>query len=673
MAHTLSILPWGCKKISALALLFCVLPLLNATAKDSPVNRLQTPAAQVQTVRALQLINQNQWRLARDVVAQTRDPLASKLYYWLIFTNKGDFENFGRLAQFIRQNPEWPGIDALKRKAEREMPASLSPAEALAWFKDYEPTTATGVDRYMRALVGTGKTAQAKKFLSDWWAGTTLSRDDQRTIFRKYSTYLDRAAHLRRFDTMLYRGQKDNARALAAVLGKGYPELAEARIALKAGKKNVNGLIARVPRHLQGDPGLMYERLRWRRKNNLDMGAVEILHQAPPVEKIQNAKSWWKERHIIIRRMIEKKRYESAYLLAKKHIQKPGSFEYAQAQWVSGWLALRFMKKPTQAYEHFEALYESVETPISKARGAYWAGRAAADFGDQGISRKWYENAARHQTTYYGQLAGAKLGRTQALQNAAPPKLTSADKSTFQRRELIQAVNLFRRAGMYDESSRFLRAFVKDEATPKAYRYAADFALKNGQRHDAVRISKEATKRGLFLTAQSYPVISKQLQGVDLEWALVHAIIRQESMFDIKALSPVGAQGLMQLMPATARETARKMGIPHNNSWLTTNPAHNIKLGSRYLSDMVRRYNGSYPMAIAAYNAGPGRVDKWLKTFGDPRKGEVDWIDWIETIPIYETRNYVQRVLESVYVYRLRLKNIQKPSQTPIHIALASK
>lgn len=666
-------MPPGCKKIAAFAALLCMMPFLTALAKDSPLNRMQSPAVQAQTVRALQLINQNQWQLARDAVARTHDPLASKLYYWMIFTNRGDFENFGRLAQFIRQNPEWPGIDSLKRKAEKDMPPGISPQEVLAWFADYKPQTATGVDRYMRALLATGKTTEAKKFLSDWWATTTLSRDDQRMIFRAYSHYLDRAAHLRRFDTMLYRGQDANARALAGVLGPGYPQLAEARIALAEGKKNVNGLINTVPRNLQGDPGLLYERLRWRRRNNLDMGAVELLHNAPPPEKIQNRKAWWQERHIIIRRMIEDKRYQSAYLLASKQFQEPGTFEYAQAQWVSGWLALRFLNNPAQAYQHFEALYENVESPISKARGAYWAGRASEGFTDKSISKNWYESAAKHQTVYYGQLAGAKLGRAEALQNAAPPSLTQQDRTAFSGRELIQAANLFHRAGMEDESSRFLRAFIEDEGSAKAYRYAADLAIQNGQRRDAIRISKKATQKGLFLTAQSYPVITDQLKGIDLEWALVHAIIRQESMFDVKAQSPAGAKGLMQLMPATAKNTARKMGIPHTTAMLTTNPNHNIRLGSRYLSDMVQRYNGSYPMAIAAYNAGPGRVDQWIKTFGDPRLGQVDWIDWIELIPIYETRNYVQRVLEGVYVYRLRLKDVQKPSQPPIHIALAAK
>ena len=673
MLHNLSALALRCKVIGALALFLCVFSPFSAFAVDSPVNRLQSSRAQSQTVKALQLVSQNQWHLARDVIANTHDPLASKLYYWLLFTQKGDFQNFGRMAQFIRRNPDWPGMKGLKRKAEKDMPASLTPAQALGWFNDYKPETAHGVNRYMQALIKTGKAAQAKSFLSNWWATTTLSRDDQRIIFRKYSRYLDKAAHMRRFDTMLLRKQNSNALAIAGVLGAGYTELAEARIALAAEKKNVNALINRVPKSLQNDPGLLYERLRWRRKNNLDMGAIEILHNAPPAEKIGNLKAWWLERHIIIRRMLEKKRYKSAYLLASKHFQKPGGFQYAQAEWISGWLALSFRKNRAAAYQHFEALYHNVKTPVSKSRGAYWSARASEGFSDKTISQNWYKNAAQYQTVFYGQMAGAKLGLANALPNAAPPKLTQSDLSVFESRELIQAANLFSKAGMRKESSRFMKAFVQSEETAKAYKYAADLALKNGRTHDAVRISKEATKKGLFLTAQAYPVMTQYLQNIDLEWSLIHAIIRQESVFDTKAQSPVGARGLMQLMPATAKETAKKMGLAHNLAWLTTRPQHNINLGSQYLSNMVRRYNGSYPMAIAAYNAGPGRVDKWLKTFGDPRTGAIDWIDWIEMIPIYETRNYVQRVMEGTYVYRLRLKNVQKPPQTPIHIAYTSR
>lgn len=633
----------------------------------------QSSSARDQTQRALEAMGRGRWDEARQIAAATDDALASKLYFWMLFSKKGvDTAYYPQLARFIRQNPQWPGVADLKLKAEKVMPSSLRPAEVIAWYKDYPPVSATGVDRYAEALLDSGRPGEARAFLSDWWAMTTLSREEQRLIFRKYSGYLDRAAHLRRFDTMLLRGQYTNARALAGVLGPGYPELAEARIALADEQPGADVLIAKIPRNLQDDAGLAYERLRWRRKNNLDVAAMEILHRPPPADRIQNPKDWWREQHILIRRLIERRMYESAYLLAGRHIQTDG-LEFAQAEWMAGWLALRFMNRPTEAYKRFEALHRSVNSPMSLSRAAYWAGRALEASGDLAGAQRWYGEAAKHQTVFYGQLAAAELGMDYGLPHAAPPSIDAADRHFFEGHDLVQAARLFARAGMNGEAARFLRAFVKAEETPKAYRYAAEMAVEMGRLSEAVRISKDATSKGLFLTAQSYPTIPDRLRGVDIEWALAHSIIRQESMFDPEAQSPAGALGLMQLLPGTAQETARKMGLAHQTFWLTSRPEHNIALGSRYLSDLIRRYDGSYPLAIAAYNAGPGRVDKWLETFGDPRTGAVDPIDWIEMIPIYETRNYVQRVLEGVYVYRLRLRSIQAPPSAEIHIAMAQR
>ncbi len=642
----------------------------SASAIESPAARLQSHAAQTQTVKAIQLINQNQWTLGERAIANTRDPLAAKLYQWMQLTKRENVGSYTNLAQFIRQNPEWPGIPGLKAKAEKAIPSNLTNAEVIAWFRDYEPKTASGIDRYLKALLNVGRKEEAQDIMRKWWGDIRLSRDEQKMLYSKYGSLLDAQAHRRRLDTLLFSEQYTNARAIAGVLGPGYPELTEARIALAADKPGVNGLIAKVPANLQKDPGLLFERLRWRRKNDADAGAIEILKNAPSADRVQNPKDWWNERHIIIRRLIEKRQYNQAYVLASKHIQTEG-FAHAQAEWVAGWLALRFVNKPTKAFQHFEALYNGVETPVSVSRAAYWAGRAAEDFPDPVLAKSWYEKAAKFQTVYYGQLAGAKLGLKESLPNAAPPVISAQDDEAFDKRELIQAARLFSAAGAHNDSTRFLTAFVDHEQSPKAYRYAAELAIELQNFGDAVKISKDATSKGLFLTAQSYPMITNELRGVVTEWALVHSLIRQESQFDARARSPVGAQGLMQLMPATARETARKLGIAHEESWLYLRPSHNIKLGTAYIDQMLRRFDNSYPLAIAAYNAGPGRVDKWLKIYGDPRKGEIDWIDWIELIPIYETRNYVQRVLESVYVYRLRLKGIQSSGEPPIHIALA--
>ena len=256
------------------------------------------------------------------------------------------------------------------------------------------------------------------------------------------------------------------------------------------------------------------------------------------------------------------------------------------------------------------------------------------------------------------------------LRSAAPPKITPQEEAAFNNNELIQTARLFHMAGMQRTSSDFIQAFVSQNKTAKGYLFGAELASEFNQFNTSVRIAKNATQEGMFLTAQSYPVIADKLRGINLEWSLVHALIRQESVFDFDARSPAGALGLMQLMPATARETAQKLGIPHSTVWLTERPEHNIRLGTVYLEQMLNRYKGAYPLAIAAYNAGPGRVDQWLKIYGDPRKGEIDIIDWIELMPIYETRNYVQRVVEGTYVYRLRLKNIQNQNYPKTGLAM---
>lgn len=623
-------------------------------------------------VRAVQAMNNDHWTAARQMISKSRDPLARKLYNWMNFREEDSEPEFSVLAKFVKEEQHWPGMRTLREKAEKTMPYDLGADEVISWFTSFPPETASGVDHYVEALLIRGKNAEAKKVVSEWWAEKLSTRDEQKTIYTKYGRLIDMNAHRRRLDTLLFSKQFTNARSIAQVLGKGYPELTEARIALAEEKPGVKGLIDKVPANLQDDPGLLYERLSWRRKNDMDTDAMKILHQQPPTERLANPEDWWKERHIIIRRLLERRMFESAYLLAAEHGQKEG-VAYAEAEWLAGWMALRFMKQPEKAYVRFEKLYAAVVTPISKARAAYWAGRAAAAMNQKESAVGWYQKAAKYQTTFYGQMAGAVLGAAQALPNAAPPTLTADDLTQMNANDLIRAAIIFQQAGMHDHASDFLEVFAENSKTPKAYRFAAELASRMGMQRDAVKIAKEATKEGMFLSAQAFPVITDKLRGNNTEWALVHAIIRQESMFDPGALSPAGALGLMQLMPPTAKGVSAKLKIPYSKSRLISDPSYNIRLGSKYLDMLLDRYDGSYPLAIAAYNGGPGRVSKAIESFGDPRQGQIDMIDWMELIPVSETRNYVQRVMESVYIYRLRLKGIQAPPTHAIHIAMAEK
>ena len=644
-------------------------------AKDSPVNRMQTHKAKALTVDAMRLIEDGHWDSAREKIAQSADPLAAKIYLWMVLqkTKKEDWtdELFIKLSHFIRQNPEWPNVSRMKVRAEGVMPETLSNEEVIAWYEDFRPQTPYGMERYVGALIVNGYTEKAQKFIEGWWASSRITRDQQKRIFRDYKEYLTLNAHKRRFDALLLRKDYNNALGMAGLLGHGYKELAKARIALsKNSSSGLSELIDAVPESLQSDPGLLFERLRWRRKRGLTDGAVEILYQTPDADKIQNPAEWWQERHIIVRGLLQAGEYQKAYELSAMHVQSDG-FAYAQAQWLAGWMALRFIHKPTEAYERFTALYSQVEMPISKSRAAYWAGRAASDMGQHSMARGWYEKAAQYQTTFYGQLGAAALSLEDQLPKRRLPYISHSQRQAYDKSELMQSYEIFRTIGRQDVANDFVIAFLKSDESPKAYRFAAEKMAGQGNYNMAVKIAKRATRNGLFLTKQSYPTITNQLANIQYaEWALVHAIIRQESMFDPDAQSGAGARGLMQLMPATARSMSKRVSLPYKSGWLTSKPKYNMTLGSYYIANLVERYNGSYPLAIAAYNAGPGRVDRWIREFGDPRKDEIDLIDWIEMIPIYETRNYVQRVMEGVYVYRLRLKSIQTKPKQQLHVAI---
>lgn len=630
-------------------------------------NHSASHRGQSNIVYAFKLAGQDRWSDARRQIPRGGDTLEQKAFAWMEYKSGAPGMEFDKAAAFIRSNPDWPLLDRLRMQAEKVIPSTMPAGQVIDWFKDNQPITPSGMKRYVEALIANKQDSAARKAIQEWWADAALTRDQQKSFYAAYETYFNRAANIQRFNALLNRGEYSNARGMASVLGKGYAELAEARIALSSGSGDVNGLINAVPANLQNDEGLLYERLRWRRRNDVNDGALEILAEPLNYADMYSPRDWWQERHIMARRLIEEKKYAQAYKLVSNHGQREG-FPFAQAEWVAGWLALQFLNKPWQAFEHFERMYHKVETPISKSRAAYWAGRASDKLGHKEVSEKWYKVAAQTQTTFYGQLAAAALGRPQVL----PPESTGNGKAhNASVDDLLKVAGYFSQAGLRSEASSFMLRAAAISSDPGDFLLAARQAKKLHLDHIAIKVAQNAEEKNIILTDYAFPLVDNYMRGVnDVEWALVHALIRQESRFDDQAVSSAGARGLMQLMPGTAKEMAHKAGIAHQAAWLTERPQHNIKLGTKYIGQMVARYDGNYALALAAYNAGPSRVDRWVKEYGDPRKGEINIVDWIELIPIYETRNYVQRVLEGVYVYRLRLKNIQREYDVPIHIAM---
>lgn len=664
------------RKAGLAFLMLCAMamPLQQAAAVDNTQDVAEAASADVRqnkqlVIKGLQAAKQQRWTESRKLMTQAQDEAGEALGDWLFYSGTKTPVDFDRISDFIRDHQDWPRQGTLKTLAEKSMPPSLSNGEVILWFNDFPPQTTDGMKRYLRALVDERQITKAKEKLNEWWPKASLDSNEQAYFLRSYGNMLDKSTQIARFNNTLFIKQYTNARALAAVIGQGYPVLAEARIGLASGKPGVDGLVRAVPAHLQDDPGFMLERLRWRRRNDMDVGAIEILHNMPPAAQIPNLGDWWKERNIMARRLIDKKDYKSAYLVVSKHGMTEGA-DFAAAEFMAGWLALRFNKQADKAFSHFEALYNGTQTPISRSRGAYWAGKASAALGREDLARQWFQVAARYQTAFYGQMAIGELKAEDRPPQQIPPQRTMGAEARFYNKSIVKAARYLHQAGYWKETTEFLDAMARDINDPEEYVLIGDLAQSLEHYHNAVRIGKKGLEKNVMMVDHAFPLILPRMRNVTQEWALIHGLIRQESQFDPQAMSPVGARGLMQLMPATAREVARKKGLAHQTDWLITRPDHNIALGSTYIDQLVDRYDGSYPLALAAYNGGMGNVDKWLKRFGDPRKGEIEMIDWIEMIPFDETRNYVQRVMESTYIYRLKLKAVQKSAQSPLHVRL---
>ncbi|MCA8933955.1 MAG: lytic transglycosylase domain-containing protein [Rhodospirillaceae bacterium] len=591
------------------------------------------------------------WATARAIERQASDPVLREVVDWVAMSNDAGDRSFAEIADFLGRHPDWPDQRGLRSQAERLMPAGLGRAEVLAYFEAHPPVTVDGTVRYAQALEGAGRLDEAQAMLHGIWPELTVSAQSQDDLLSAVGHLLTPTDHALRMDRLIWDGRLREARWLMPHVDAATRALAEARIQLANQADGVDALIAAVPAELQTNEGLLYERLRWRRRSDRIDGAIEILAQQPA--QLTHPSAWWSERNIIARDLLTAGDTARAYQVASQHRQTD-SFARSQAEWLSGWIALRFLNDPEAAFGHFQALYANVGTPISLGRGAYWSARALADLGRDAEAAQWYAVAAQNSSAFYGQLAATPIG--QPTVGPLPPD-PAADPA-FAGSEFGRIIPALHQIGQDRRTELFFRAATQAAGTdPAALRAIADLADSLGLPHMGVYAVKQLIFENIVLYETGYPVIDLSTADPRVEGALVLALMRRESEFDAGAISPAGARGLMQLMPATAAGVAGQLGIAHNVGMLTSDPGHNIRLGSAYLASMLERFGGSYVLAIAAYNAGPSRVDNWLESLGDPRDPGIDVIDWLESVPIYETRNYVMRVLEDVQVYRVRLGN----------------
>ncbi len=643
------------------------LSALPATAQSALPDRLKPERPAISRIvgaddefrlrRGLREADRANWFEVRQLAAQMDDPTGARILLWRAATSdvRSSFDELNRALDLL--GADWPNAVGIRQDAEAAIAdAGLSAADVVAWFERYPPTSGDGSIALADALFSVGRVEEADTLLRETWRTRRLSRDVQDRTVRRYRSRLTREDHEARTDLLLWIDFRSSAWALRDQVSPSWRSLMLARIRLRGRQRGVDAAVAAVPAALRDHPGLLFERARWRRRAGRRSDALPLLLQIqPPISHIA-AEVIWTERRIHVGYALRRSDYDTAYALASNHGLEEGA-QFADAEWLAGWLALQKLGQAEQAYAHFVEMEGKVSTPISKGRGLYWMGRAAEAMGDRDLAQQHYIAAADYPTVYYGQLAIERLdNQGDEYRLPTPVEPTPEQRAAFEDRDLVRAlivlaeldeVDLFRRASYY----------LDDKLeNPAHIALLGDIALDFGQPGFAVRAAKAGVLNGVFETDTAYPILElPPLDPISPEPAFIYALMRQESEFYPRAVSGANAQGIMQLLPATALGTARRIGESYRRNWLVDDVEYNIRIGSAHLGELVNSFDGSYILAAAAYNAGPRRARQWVRDYGDPRDPSVDPIDWVESIPFRETRNYVQRLLEATQVYRGRL------------------
>ena len=610
--------------------------------------------------KAISEMQKNRWTSSLKIAKKAKDKSIYNFIKWKYLLTTGNQASFYDYKVFIEQNTQFPRLDRLRYLAEHKLSTSkVSPKKIINWFVEKEPFSGYGKMMLGESFFLTGDKIKGRNLIKEGWVTANLSKSELRFFRKKFKKHLNADDYIKRADYLAWNSKNWDLKRLLRYLPKDYELLYNARHILMTKGYGVDQAIKNVPDKFKNDAGLNYDRLKWRRKKGRVDSSSEILL------KIKNDKDylvipekWWKEREIISRALIYKKKYEIAYKISSNHGMTAGS-DYAAAEWMSGWIALSFLNDPLIAKDHFQNFYNNVNYPISSSRGAYWLGRTYEKLNDQPQSNKWYQIASKYLTTYYGQLAFIKLNPNGKFELNKDLSVDSKYKYIFYNKELVKIVYLLDELKKDKYTKFILRHLANDNVKKGSEILAAELAT-DIERYDfAIQVSKIASYQKRFHNKFNYPIIStpKKINGRKIpESAFILSIIRQESEFDLSANSHAGAKGLMQLMPYTAKLVSKQARLPYSKSRLTTDPEYNINLGSHYIAGLILQYDGAYPFAVAAYNAGPNRVKYWKKINKNPQKKQINYVDWVELIKFRETRNYVQRVLENYNVYRYILE-----------------
>ena len=556
------------------------------------------------------------------------------------------------VQDFLSRNPDWPGLPYLKEKSESAM--TSAPAEAIrTFYADHVPETGAGALSLARALLTADDRQAADEVVLRAWTTLTLTSDEQDAFVASYGVFLN-PHHTARLDAMLWRGSASNARAMLPLVGGDWRALAEARMALRADAAGVDTLIEAIPATLSADAGLAYERFAWRvRKGRTDDAVELLLARSSSRETLGRPDIWARQRDDLVRRLMWDKRYQDAYDVAASHHLTDGS-SFADLEWLAGYLSLRFLDAPERAATHFRALRRGGDSPISLGRAGYWLGRALDAAGDAVGATQAFAFGAQYQTSFYGLLAAEAGGLPPDPLLAGTEVFPDWRDAIFTQSSVFNAAILLLDAEENVLAERFL-THLSESLDRTQIGQMGQMLEDLGLPHVQVMLGKRAAQYGPEAHAPSYALHPLAPIQHPVPTELVLSIARRESEFDPGVISPVGARGLMQVMPRTAQEVAGWLDVEYSETKLLTDPTYNAVLGATYLERLAQQFNGNAVMIAAGYNAGPSRPERWMQERGDPRRGDMDIIDWIEHIPFTETRNYVMRVTESLPIYRARL------------------
>ncbi len=627
----------------------------------APASSAMTPPLDLTAVKeAIALVHKGRGEEATNAEKTIIDPVARKLVEWIILRSDDTTVDFTRYAAFIAQNPSWPSIITLRYHAEAALwEQQVDPQTVIGYFATEPPLSAKGYFALARAWLVKGDSGRAFAAVRTAWRHTGFSEDLEGQARARFAGLITPADDKARMDARLYVGDNDAAMRAAQYLDAAAMAIARARAAVNTKAGDAKDLLASVPPEAQHDPGYIFSLIQYLRHADDIKEAAQWMLSAPrDPDALINTDQWWIERRLIARKLLDLGDARMAYEVADGAAPPSTENPRAEQQFTAGWIALEFLRQPALALPHFARIAEGVSNPITLARSYYWQGRAAQMLGREQEARSFYETAARYPTAYYGQIARSKLQLDDlTLHELAPPPPAHRPLELARAFEILYAI---------DQSDMVagMAADLGDKSTDVAgLASLAEITAHHNDARATLLIGKSALGRGLPFARYAFPdfgVPNYRQIGPQVERCVVFSIVRQESAFNPRVISSARALGLMQVTPSAGRNTARKFKVPFDERRLLGDTAYNSQLGTAELGDDISSFRGSYILAFVAYNAGPGRAKQWIEQYGDPRNPKVDPIDWIERIPISETRNYVERVLENMQVYRARLDNSSK-------------